>query len=798
MFVPLSWLREFTPYEGSAQKLGDRLTMLGLELEEIVNPFANIMEIVVGHVALCEAHPDSDHLHCCKVDIGSSEMLDIVCGAPNVATGQKVAVAPVGSTLPDGTKIKKARLRGQPSTGMICSERELGLSEDHKGILVLPESCVVGQKLVDALNLDREVLDISITPNRGDCLSILGMARETATAFKLPLNVPELPLILDSQLPEIVVPLRIDDPDLCWLYSGRVITDMTVAPSPLEFRCRLQSVGIRAVSNIVDVTNYILYEVGQPLHSFDYDKLEDRQIIVRRAKAGERLVTLDGKDRELTKADLCICDANRPVGLAGVMDDENNGISPDSRNVFLESAVFAPATIRKTSRRLGLISEASYRFERGMDQSRTIWAMDRACSLLASICGGKPRKGLTLLETRPFVAARIPFRPKRADAILGVETGEDFDARTLENLGCGVDRHDAASWTVNQPAWRHDLAREADLVEEVGRFYGLDSIPPVIPHTGRVPELENAAASKFRFLQRIKHWGAGLGLNEVINYSFVGHDDLDKLNLPKAGRISILNPLSSEQDVLRTALAPGLLNDLRNNLAQGAQSLKIFETANTFIEDAKSETTARETSFLGLLLYGLREEPCPAHKETDLGYADIKGLVENLLAFLQLPKPVCKLSENSAWLVPGVDILVENECVGTIGLVKQEIAEQYHARKECWLAELNLEILGRLAAGRVARFEKLQIYPPVRRDMTIIASPGIKAEEIFEKISAMKLPLLEGAILLDCFEPEGGETRNLTIRLTFRHSNRTLKDEEVDKEREKVAKSLRTSLGVEI
>lgn len=798
MFVPLSWLREFTPYEGSAQALGDRLTMLGLELEEIVNPFANIMEMVVGYVASCEAHPDSDHLHCCKVDIGSGGLLDIVCGAPNVAASQKVVVAPVGSTLPDGTKIKKAKLRGQPSMGMICSERELGLSEDHSGILVLPDSCAVGQKFVDALNLDCEVLDISITPNRGDCLSMLGMARETATAFKLPLNVPDLPLILDRELPEIVVPLQIDDPDLCWLYSGRVISDMTVAPSPLAFRCRLHSVGVRPVSNIVDVTNYILFEVGQPLHSFDYDKLNGSRIIVRRARTGEKLVTLDGKERDLTVSDLCICDADRPVGLAGVMGGENTEITAESRNVFLESAVFAPSTIRKTSRRLGLISEASFRFERGIDQSRTIWAMDRACSLLQSICGGRPRNGLSLMETRPFKAVRIAFRPQRADAVLGVEIPQDFDAATFESLGCVVEKNASGPWTVIQPSWRHDILREADLVEEAGRFYGLDSIDPVIPDVKRNLDLANIAANKFRFLQRVKHWGAGLGLNEVINYSFVGHDDLDRLGMPKNGRISIMNPLSSEQDVLRTALAPGLLNDLRNNLAQGAQSLKIFETANTFTVDSESETTAREISYLGLLLYGLREEPCPAHAESDMGYADLKGLVENLFAFLQLPKPVCKLANNNSWLAPAVDLILEDKLVGIIGLVKPVIAEEYHARKECWLAEINLDMLGKLSARRVTKFTKLQIYPPVRRDITVVAPQAMKAEEIFEKIGAMKLPLLEGAILLDCFEPEGKETRNLTIRLTFRHPSRTLKDEEVDKEREKVAQNLRTSLGVEI
>ncbi|MBD5538737.1 MAG: phenylalanine--tRNA ligase subunit beta, partial [Desulfovibrio sp.] len=359
MLLSLSWLREFTPYEGTAEALGDRLTMLGLELEDIIRPFADIADIRVGKVTLCEPHPDSDHLHCCKVDVGDDQILDIVCGAPNVATGQIVPVALVGTRLPDGTVIKKAKLRGQPSMGMICSERELGLSDAHDGILVLPEGLLPGSRMVDALELDREVLDISVTPNRADCLSVLGLARETAMAFKLPFKVPELPLILETQAPPVEVPVDIADPELCWLYSGRVISGVKVAPSPVRVRYRLFAVGVRAISNIVDVTNYILFECGQPLHSFDLDKLRGGRIVVRPAAEGEHFVTLDGKERVLTASDLCICDAERPVGLAGVMGGQNTEITPESRNIFLESAVFRPQTIRRTSRRLGLTSEAS-------------------------------------------------------------------------------------------------------------------------------------------------------------------------------------------------------------------------------------------------------------------------------------------------------------------------------------------------------------------------------------------------------------------------------------------------------
>lgn len=800
MLLSLSWLREFTPYEGTAEALGDRLTMLGLELEDIVHPFAGIADIRVGLVTLCVPHPDSDHLHCCKVDVGTGELLDIVCGAPNVATGQTVAVALVGTRLPDGTVIKKAKLRGQPSMGMICSERELGLSDAHDGILVLPEGLLPGSRLVDALELDREVLDISVTPNRADCLSVLGLARETAMAFKLPFKVPELPLILETQAPPVEVPIEITAPDLCWLYSGRVISGVKVAPSPIRVRYRLHAVGVRAISNIVDVTNYILFECGQPLHSFDLDKLEGGRIVVRPATEGEHFVTLDGKERVLTADDLCICDARRPVGLAGVMGGLNTEVTDESRNIFLESAVFRPQTIRRTSRRLGLTSEASYRFERGVDEERTVWALDRACAFMARLGGGFVRQGFSVAEPGPFRPARIPFRPARADALLGVKLDAAFCAGALEAVGCAVEKDSADAWTVIQPSWRPDLTREADLIEEVGRIYGLDAIEPELPPLRRRLEDAGAPESRFDFWGRIREWGAGLGLNEAVNYSFVGHEDLDFLKLPGKGRISIMNPLSADQDVLRTALAPGLLRDLRNNLAQGVAGLRLFELANIFEADAASETTARETGMLGILLYGRRHEAAWPHGAEDMDYADIKGMVANLLGFLHLGEPECRQAAGHPFLLPAVEILAKGEKIGVMGRVLPTIAQEFHARKAVWLAELDLDTLRRLHDKVTLSFRALPVYPPVRRDITVIARPDLTVGEIIATVKGLSLPLLEDVTLVDSFEPENDATgeRHLTFRLTFRHADRTLNDAEVDKVRAKVAESLTARLGVRI
>lgn len=798
MLLSCKWLREFVPFEGTAEELGDRLTMLGLELEEIHRPYEAIKDIVVGHVVECGKHPEADKLSVCKVDAGQGELLDIVCGAPNVAAGQKVPVALVGVAMPGGMLIKKAKLRGQPSHGMICSERELGLTEDHSGIMILPQDVAPGAKLVDVLDLDREVLDISITPNRADCLSVLGLAREVALSCKLPLTMPSFVLREEGDDVSGAVPIDIADPELCWLYQGRVIEGVRVGPSPMHIRHRLHAVGVRPISNIVDVTNYILMELGQPLHAFDRDKIRGGRIVVAPASQGQTLVTLDGQERRLSVGDLCICDAEGPTALAGVMGGLESEITDGSSTVFLESAVFRPASIRKTARRLGLSSEASYRFERGVDQVGNTLAMDKAAAMIAALSGGRVRRGVCRNEPRPWSAPRMVFRPARANALLGLELTPEFDADVLQRLGCAVDAADPAAWQVDAPSWRCDISREADLIEEVGRVYGLDRIAPVLPAVERGLEHAGAALSRFAFWSRIKRWGAGLGLNEAVNYSFVGHKDMDHLRLPQEGRISIMNPLSAEQDALRTALAPGLLQNLRHNIAQGNAGLRLFELAHVFAADAASETTAREAGRLGVLLYGQRYDGAWPQVEADADYSDIKGIVEHLLSFLHVGAPQCAPQAGHPFLSPCVALRAGDSDIGVMGRVAPALADAFHARKDVWMAELDLEVLRGLHDAAGVRFRSLPVFPPVRRDITVRAGLSVAVDAVLAHIRGLKLPLLEDAALIDLFEPQGGAERNLTFRLTFRHAARTLQDAEVDKEREKVANSLVSTLGVTI
>ncbi|MBQ7617677.1 MAG: phenylalanine--tRNA ligase subunit beta, partial [Desulfovibrio sp.] len=539
----------------------------------------------------------------------------------------------------------------------------------------------------------------------------------------------------------------------------------------------------------------ILLECGQPLHAFDFDCLSGRKIVVRRASLNEKMTTLDGQERVLQERDLCICDAEKPVALAGVMGGLNSEITDNTKNVFLESAVFHPGTIRKTSRRLGLSSEASYRFERGIDQKRTVWALDRACAYLRELGGGVVAQALSLNEAKAFVPAKISYHPTSADDLLGIELGSDFAWQVLTGLGCQV-KKEQESWEVEQPAWRPDLTREADLIEEVGRVYGLDNIPPRLPKLFSSLEQTAMPLTDFAFWRTIRHWGAGLGLQEVVNYSFVGHKDLDLLGLPKDERISILNPLTAEQDVLRTKLAPGLLANVRTNLSQGAQGLKLMELAHIFKSSASSETGALEGGVLGLLLTGQATAEAWPHVLRDFDYMDLRGLIEHLLASLNLGAPDFVRLDAHPYLLPALTIELGGERLGELGRLKPKLSDVYLATRDIWLAELDLDRLKELASHASVHFTNLPVFPPIRRDITVIGDGKLSVGQVLEHIKSLHLPLLEDISFISLFAPAG--EKHLSFRLTFRHPERTLKDGEVDKERNKVAQSLVKALGVRI
>ncbi|MBU1230670.1 MAG: phenylalanine--tRNA ligase subunit beta [Proteobacteria bacterium] len=814
MFISLQWLREFVPYTGTVQDLADRLTMQGLEVEAILDPFESIAGIVVGHVVECGRHPEAEKLSVCSVDVGGPELLPIVCGAPNVAQGQKVPVAPIGTTMPGGLEIKRAKLRGVASCGMICSERELGLSEEHTGIMVLPESFRPGQLLTEALGLEREVIEVSITPNRADCLSVLGIAREAALGFGLPLTMPRLDLRELAAAPmdaQGAVRIEISDGELCPVYRARILTGARIGKSPDWMRHRLLAIGQRPISNIVDVTNYILMELGQPLHAFDRSLLKGDVIRVAPAQEGQSITTLDGQERKLLGSDLLIWDAERPVALAGVMGGANSSITDASTEVLLECAIFRPGTIRKTARRLALPSEASYRFERGVDQVGSLFALDRAAQLMAEVSGAHVLPGIAASEPKPWAERSHIFRLARCNALLGLELTPEFCRTTLTGLGCHVDAADPACWNVSSPPHRLDLEREVDLFEECGRVHGLDRIPAVLPRISKSLDSVQMSDTEFGFIQGLKAWAVGAGLREAVNYSFVGTDDLDRLNLPQEGRIQIANPLSEDQNVLRTEIAPGLLNNVRHNLSQGNASLRLFEVAKAFVADPGSDTSARENSRLGLLVHGQRHGQEWPWEQGEADYLDVKGLVENLLGHYRLGPADYYLQPDHPYLEPCVRVALEDRdtALGLMGRVRPKIADAYHARKDIWLADLDADLLRELSRATTPAFKALPKFPPVRRDVTVICKASmadgtiVRACDVEAAIREIKPRLLESLALVAVYAPEDkgpgspGE-RNLTFRLTYRHHERTLVDKEVDKEHGKVLSGLPQKLPVSI
>ncbi|MDO5536332.1 MAG: phenylalanine--tRNA ligase subunit beta, partial [Desulfovibrionaceae bacterium] len=653
-----------------------------------------------------------------------------------------------------------------------------------------------GDRLVDALNLDREVLDISVTPNRADCLSVIGLAREVAVAFRLPMTIPDRPLVL-SHVDAVHPTIEIADPLLCPCYLGRVITGVTIAPSPLAIRYRLHAVGVRAISNVVDVTNYILMECGQPLHSFDLGQIRGGRIIVDRAGDGERFTTLDGQERVLDSRDLTIRDAGGATALAGVMGGLSSEITSESAGVFLESAIFHPATIRGTARRQGLHSEASFRFERGVDQLNCQWSLDRACAMMQTLAGGIVSDRLCASEPAPFKAERIVYRPARCTYLIGEEPGAEFSKEVLTGLGCQVEDK-GETWEVLQPSWRPDLTRECDLIEEVARYYGMDRVKPVLPPIERSLDDVTAPETTYSFYDRLRRWGSGLGLNEAINYSFVGSRELDLLNLPAEGRIMVMNPLSADQDVLRTVLAPGLLHTLSVNMRQNAPAARIFEIASVFHQDDASYTTARETGMLGIMLSGRRFDSAWPQKGGELDYLDLKGITENLLRFLKLPAMEVRVLDSHPYLVPAVEVSAGKTVIGCMGRVKPAIADKYEGRWPVWMAEYNLETLRELCDATKFAFQDLPTYPAVRRDITVLADPAMKAQTILDAIWKYASPLLEDAVMVDLFVPADKATRNLTFRLTFRHAQKTLKDADADKERDRLVGMLEKNLGVRV
>ena len=801
MKVPVSWLSEYVDLSGlSVKDLADKLTFSGVEVEGIETiGFDKQENYVVAEVRACEPHPNADRLRLCKVFDGTAE-LQIVCGAPNVAAGQKVCLAKLGAVLPDGSKLKKAKIRGVESFGMLCAEDELGLSNRHEGLLVLDPALPAGLPLTDVLPRPDTVFDLEITWNRSDCLSIIGIAREFATLLERPVRLPDVSFPENGAPVHTLADVRVEDPALCPRYTARVLTAVKDGPSPEWMRRRLEQCGVRPISLIVDVTNYVMLECGQPLHAFDYHRVTDHTIVVRRARAGEHLSTLDNVVRELDGQMLVIADPRAAVAVAGVMGGAGSEIAVGSTDsVLLESATFAAPSVKRTSTLLNLKTESARRFERTVDSGLADWASRRATALLVQHGGATAAKGVIDVDNRPAGPRRVTMRFRRCREVIGVLLDESRMIQILSALGLRLVERSSDRAIFAIPSWRVDLEIEADLIEEVARIHGLAAIPDQAPQTVAVADADDAGVRAERLC---RHTMLGLGFTEAMHYSFLSAPELDAFDTREAARRLVLpNPVSADYAVMRDSLLPQLTGALGRNSARQAEAVTLFEMGRVFWRDAEdnpAEETRIAVGLCGPAGRGALDRRRPvANEEAALW---LKGAVEALAAKMHAGVITLRSVQHPTmepdW---AAEILLDDEPIGMLGLVGSALRHPYRVTSPMAVAEMKL--LPLLAeVGRVSPVQNIPQFPSVRRDLALVAPRAINHGEIVAAIRQADAADLTGANLFDIFESKemGRDKRSLAYALEFRSSSRTLTDDEVNLSLQKIIQALKQKLPVEI
>ncbi|MBM3290300.1 MAG: phenylalanine--tRNA ligase subunit beta, partial [Candidatus Hydrogenedentes bacterium] len=576
MKVSLNWLKEFVDIDLGVDDLAHRLTMLGLEIESVQRPGAGIEKVVIGRILDIKPHPDADKLVVCQTDVGAADPLQIVCGAKNMKAGDVVPTAVIGATLPGGFEIGRRKMRGVESQGMMCSARELGLGKDHEGLLILPQDLPIGADAIPLLGLDDAVFEIEVTPNRGDWAGMIGVARELAAYFDRPLRLPDAGVIETGEETASLTSITIDAPDSCRRYAGRVITGIKPSKTPLWMAQRLIHAGQRLVNPVVDITNYVLLETGHPLHAFDYDKLAEHRIVVRRACSGESIKTIDGEVRALRDDMLVIADANVPVAVAGVMGGADSEVGESTQRVFLESAWFDPSSIRRTAKLLAMNTEASQRFQRGADPEMVVYAANRVARLVGEVCGGQVASGMLDVHPNPLPKREVNVRFARTNTLLGTEISAEDQCSILKRLHFSERSRNSEQVSFEVPVWRHDVAREADLIEEIARLYGYENIPVTVP---RVRKTDTVFAPQEVATRKLRRYLASLGLTELMSLTFSSVDEIRRAGLGIADSeiVRLQNPLSETASAMRVSLLPNLLATASLNLRRGASQIRAFE-----------------------------------------------------------------------------------------------------------------------------------------------------------------------------------------------------------------------------
>lgn len=799
MFVSYKWLQEYVDLSGvTAKDLAEKITKSGIEVEGVEVLNEGVKGVVIGHVLEREQHPNADKLNKCLVDIGQEQPVQIVCGAPNVDKGQKVAVATIGAVLPGNFKIKKAKLRGEESNGMICSLQELGVEskliakEYSEGIFVFPNDVTVGDDAIELLNRDDQVLELGLTPNRADCLSMLGVAYEVAAILDRDVKLPNPSVTAVPEKASDYIKVTVEASEDNPLYVAKVIKNVKIAPSPLWMQGRLMASGIRPHNNVVDITNYVLLEYGQPLHAFDYDRLGSKEILVRRAKNGEKIVTLDDATRELKEDHLVITNGTEPVALAGVMGGANSEVQSDTTTILLESAYFKALTIRKASKDHGLRSEASNRYEKGIDPNRVRAAAERAVELMTLYANGEVLEGSVEADTLTVKAAVISITLEKINRVIGANITKEEVERIFERLQFEVTT-DNDLFTVTVPTRRGDITIEEDLIEEVARIYGYDNVPKTLPIGSTTPGYLTDYQQKRRIVRRYLE---GAGLYQSVTYSLTSEAKSQQFALEKREPIPLAMPMSEDRSMLRLSILPQLLEVVKYNLARQIDSVAAYEVGNVFLTNGKNEQPV-EREHLAAAMTGLYyHHPWQGEKKA-VDFFVLKGILEGMFARLGLHKEVEYRQATVDGMHPGrtAEIYLSGNKIGFIGQVHPTFQKELDL-KETYVFELLLEDV--LAASVAPlQYEAIPRFPSITRDIALVVNKDIVSGELEKIISEAGGSLLKDVHVFDLYEGERMEPGKKSIAFSLKYFNpeKTLTDEEVIKVHEKVLKAVEEKAG---
>lgn len=776
------WLREWIDPPMDTATLADQLTMSGFEVESVQSAQPNFDRVVVGKVVEAKQHPDADRLRHCKVDVGESELLDIVCGGPNVRTDLKVAVVLVGGHIA-GHPIQKAKLRGVESHGMICSEKELGLSEESDGnIMELPTDAPIGTPISRYLNLEDNVIEIAITPNRGDCLSIRGVAREVAAinqmSLKEPTTSPSKPAINTD------ISIQVEAQNQCPRYTARIVRNInTNAQTPIWMREKLRRSGLRSIHPVVDVMNYVMLELGQPLHAFDLDKLQGN-IQVRPAKAGETVTLIDGKTVNLAEGMLVVADQKAVQAIAGVMGASVSAVSPQTKNLLLESAFFTPGNITLTARKLGMQTDSLYRFERGVDYELPLLALERATELLLQIVGGEVSQVVEVCHQDWLPKSEpIVLRRPQIQRILGITIPDNLVKQLLSALGMKV-IYEQDRWQVQGPSYRFDLRYEVDLIEELARLYGYSKIPETLMTIKN--ELPNISATQLP-LSRLRRLLVDRSYHEIVNFSFVARELMALLN-PEKIAIPLTNPITQDMSVMRTNLWPGLINVLRYNENRQVQRIRLFEIGMCFIPEEKD---CQQVTHLAGLISGEAQDLQWGEKARSVDFYDVKGDLSALLALTREGSSYRFEAGKHPSLHPGQSAAVyqEDRLMGHVGALHPKIVNQLGLKATPYLFEVALSAV---ETRKTPRYEPISRFPSVRRDLAFLVDRGLPAADLEQVIKKAAGSLLNNVQIFDIYDGKGIESgkKSVALGLTFQDPSRTLVDDEINQIIDRVVKVL--------